>query len=67
MTVVAAAVPLAEPSAVDDESAYLEGMRAFSAGALMTSCPYPVGSAKRDVWESGWFDFARAVRMLPDD
>jgi len=48
-------------------AAYNEGASALARGALVTACPYPKDSAKRDAWESGWFDFSHAVEMLPDD
>ena len=58
--------PLA-PEASDEMPAYNEGQRAFGGGRLMSSCPYPEGSAERDAWVSGWFDLSHAIGCLQDD
>jgi hypothetical protein len=53
--------------AMEMDPAYNEGALAFTRGVRFASCPYPAGSAKRNAWESGWFDFSYAVESLPDD
>jgi ribosome modulation factor len=67
MTATATAAADHDSRTDDQDAAYDEGMRAFTAGLLLSACPYPERSPERDAWESGWFDFAHAVEMLPDD
>lgn len=57
-----------EQQELDEEDAIrAEGMRAFTAGRLVSACPYPEATPQHDAWVSGWFDISHAVGQLPDD
>jgi ribosome modulation factor len=56
------------PQELDEaEAIRAEGMRAFTAGRLVSACPYPEATPQHEAWVSGWFDISHAVGQLPDD